>query len=314
MQFIRTSSLKPGARCRHPCDGKWWFPMKTPFGKERSRSLLRIVWILEKLGEQILTHRLTDSTQYRLRSKFSRYRWPLRLLLPFLFSLYLLNGVSGGRMESRAQQASEADAEFFRSQILPLLAKRCQSCDNDTLKLSGLTLESATGLQNGGSHGPVVTAGNPQQSSLYRRVAGLEKPSMPMNGDPLPQAEVNLLKAWIEQGAAWPESVTPNHAGIVPGTAALSTPDEPPQALSGNSTFFKKKVHPIFSARSHHGSVRSSGYRIVMSKTQLNHCGAASAAVTQQQICGGPVDALCRATAQRSRQGYDPANPASLSP
>ena len=176
-------------------------------------------------------------------------------------------------MESRAQQASEADAEFFRSQILPLLAKRCQSCHNDTLKLSGLTLESATGLQNGGSHGPVVTAGNPQQSSLYRRVAGLEKPSMPMNGDPLPQAEVNLLKAWIEQGAAWPESVRPNHAGIVPGTAALSTPDEPPQALSGNSTFFKKKVHPIFSAHClgcHNDERKYSGFTLETRSGFLN--------------------------------------------
>src|SRR6266540_72378 len=174
-------------------------------------------------------------TQFRSSSNFSRYRRPFRRLLPFFFSLYLLNGVPGGRTESRAQQPSQADAEFFRSQILPLLANRCQSCHNDKLRLSGLTLESATGLQNGGSHGPVVTPGNPQQSRLYRRVAGLEKPSMPVNGDPLSQAEINLLKTWIEQGAPWPESVRPNRAGIVPETAALAAPDEPPQALSGNA-------------------------------------------------------------------------------
>src|SRR5205809_6934322 len=103
MQFIRTSSLKPGARCRHPCDGKWWFPMKTPFGKERSRSLLRIVWILEKLGEQILTHRPTESTQYRLRSKFSRYRRPYRRVAR-LEKLYMPLGPGGGPGEPVAQE------------------------------------------------------------------------------------------------------------------------------------------------------------------------------------------------------------------
>src|SRR3989442_1402324 len=144
-----------------------------------------------------------------MNSTFSRYQRPLRLLLPFFFSLYLLNGVPGGRMESRAQPGSTADAEFFRSQILPLLAKRCQSCHNDTLKLSGLTLETRSGFLNGGWHGPVVTSGKPDDSRLFRRVARLEKLYMPLGpgggaGEPLPQEEVAIIKQWIEDGAEWP--------------------------------------------------------------------------------------------------------------
>ena len=56
-------------------------------------------------------------------------------------------------------------------------------------------------MNAGGVHGPVVVAGNAHQSRLYRRVARLEKPFMPMEGEALPEAEVTLLKRWIERGA-----------------------------------------------------------------------------------------------------------------
>src|SRR6266849_1100358 len=94
--------------------------------------------------------------------------------------------------------------EFFQQKIRPIFSSRCQGCHNDSLKFSGLTLESAEGLRNGGLHGPVVTPGDPAASRLYRKVARLEKPSMPMQGDPLSDADVALIKRWIEIGAPWP--------------------------------------------------------------------------------------------------------------
>jgi uncharacterized protein YoxC len=42
-------------------------------------------------------------------------------------------------------------------------------------------------------------------SRLYRKVARLEKPSMPMQGDPLTEEEVALVRRWIELGVPWPE-------------------------------------------------------------------------------------------------------------
>ncbi len=100
---------------------------------------------------------------------------------------------------------AEDGAEFFRQSIRPIFSSRCQGCHNDTLKFSGLSLDSAAGLRTGGLHGPVVAAGNPQASRLYRKVAHLEKPVMPMQGDPLTGDEVALVKRWIEMGAPWPE-------------------------------------------------------------------------------------------------------------
>ena len=123
------------------------------------------------------------------------------------------------RATVRAAQSEAGEAEFFKTRILPIFATRCQSCHNHALKLSGLNLESAAGMKAGGLHGPVVMAGDAQQSRLYRRVARLEKPFMPLEGEALPEAEVVLLKRWIEQGAVWPEGIV---LGVEPTPAETS--------------------------------------------------------------------------------------------
>ena len=69
---------------------------------------------------------------------------------------------------------------------------------------------------------------------------------MPMDGEALPEAEVALLKRWIEQGAVWPEGV-----GVSPPSASApqSSQTEGLQALSANAKLFTEKVHPILSTR-----------------------------------------------------------------
>src|SRR5688572_16049340 len=148
--------------------------------------------------------------------------------------------VCGRPVTVTAVQAQQArpEAVFFTSKILPILTARCQSCHNHTLKLSGLSLESRAAVETGGLHGPVVVPGKPQQSRLYRRVARIEKPFMPMDGDALPESEVTLLKTWIEQGAVWPDESSPS----------VSRTEEP-ELLSANAKLFKEKVQPILSAR-----------------------------------------------------------------
>src|SRR5689334_7999701 len=167
-----------------------------------------------------------------------------RNIAPALLALALFS--SEIQAAVRTPQTGAAEAEFFKNQILPIFAGRCQSCHNHTVKLSGLSLESASGIEAGGIHGPVVVAGNAQQSRLYRRVARLEKPFMPMDAEALPEAEVVLLKRWIEQVAVWPEAVGTN-------TQSKSAPQsgraEEQQILSANARLFKEKVHPILAAR-----------------------------------------------------------------
>jgi uncharacterized protein DUF1553/uncharacterized protein DUF1549/cytochrome c len=160
--------------------------------------------------------------------------------------LAVLCFMAGTGTAASQSQVGTAEAEFFKSKILPIFASRCQSCHNHTLKLSGLNLESAAALGTGGTLGPVVVPGNPQQSRLYRRVARLEKPFMPMDGDALPESEVILIKTWIEQGAVWPEAV-----GATTESLAQSAEGgkEERETWSTNARLFKEKVQPILSAR-----------------------------------------------------------------
>ena len=162
---------------------------------------------------------------------------------PTLVAVALLCSLCSGLGSATAVQASQAGPQetFFKSKILPIFTARCQSCHNHTLKLSGLSLESAASMEQGGTHGPVIVPGNPQQSRLYRRVARMEKPFMPMEGEALPEAEVTSLKTWIEQGAIWPKEAEPSV-----GTSGRA--DEQ-KLLSPNAKLFKEKVHPILSTR-----------------------------------------------------------------
>jgi hypothetical protein len=105
-----------------------------------------------------------------------------------------------------ASMLSAADGPaFFREKIQPIFSDRCQSCHNDALKFSGFSLDSPEGFKTGGLHGPVVKPGDPQASRLYRRIARLEKPRMPMDADPLSDEQVALIRQWIEMGAPWPQ-------------------------------------------------------------------------------------------------------------
>ena len=70
--------------------------------------------------------------------------------------------------------------------------------------MGGLRLDSRQ-LALGGK---AIIRGNSSESHLYQRVAGLgDQPRMPMGGEALPAAQIALIKAWIDQGAEWPEGV-----------------------------------------------------------------------------------------------------------
>jgi hypothetical protein len=93
------------------------------------------------------------------------------------------------------------DKISYSAQIKPLLETKCLACHGGAQQLSELDLRTAAGMQKGGLHGPAVVPGDPEKSLLYRHVAGLAQPAMPLGGA-LETAEVAALKSWIEQGAA----------------------------------------------------------------------------------------------------------------
>lgn len=90
----------------------------------------------------------------------------------------------------------------FDRDVKPVLEARCVKCHGPKMQLGKLDLRTREAAVAGGAHGPAFVAGNAEQSRLYRHVAGMEKPLMPMDGK-LSDAETGILKDWIDQGAPW---------------------------------------------------------------------------------------------------------------
>jgi len=96
----------------------------------------------------------------------------------------------------------------FTRDVGPILAKNCLSCHNNSQQLSQLDLSSrASALKGGQKSGPSIVPGDAAKSPLYRRVTGEDQPAMPL-GSRLTDAEIKIIREWIESGAAWGEAVS----------------------------------------------------------------------------------------------------------
>ncbi len=87
--------------------------------------------------------------------------------------------------------------------ILPVFAEKCWKCHSPSAKKGGLRLDSPENIMKGGKNGKILTAHDPGNSELMRRLL-LEKSHeehMPPSGKTqLTAEEITLIKWWIDQG------------------------------------------------------------------------------------------------------------------
>ena len=107
--------------------------------------------------------------------------------------------------QAPAPPTSTSPVTFDRD-IQPILEKSCWGCHSADLKLADLDLSTREGALKGGEHGAALVPGSAERSKLYRMVAGLDVPAMPMEGEALKPAELAAIKTWIDQGAQWESS------------------------------------------------------------------------------------------------------------
>ncbi len=98
-----------------------------------------------------------------------------------------------------AQQTASKSVDF-RKDIQPIFAENCLLCHKGASAPGGLQLDSPEAILRGGASGKVVVPGNAKESLLAQKV--VDK-SMPPTG-PLPQAQIDEIVAWIDQGAKMP--------------------------------------------------------------------------------------------------------------
>jgi Protein of unknown function (DUF1549)/Protein of unknown function (DUF1553)/Planctomycete cytochrome C len=109
-------------------------------------------------------------------------------------------GVTGAAAP-QAVPPSRAALVDFRQQVQPILAETCLECHSEDKRKGGLSLASYSDVLEGGRSGAAVRPGNSAGSLLVHRVIGQVEPPMPRDGLPLGDAEIALIRLWIDQGA-----------------------------------------------------------------------------------------------------------------
>ncbi len=105
----------------------------------------------------------------------------------------------------------------FEKQVAPLLEQVCLECHRPGLVAGGLRVDTAADALK------AVRAGQPQNSPLYTRtqMAAGRTGAMPPGGPALTVAQSEALRAWIADGARWPEGLV-----IVPRKRVKAPDDE----------------------------------------------------------------------------------------
>ncbi|RUL89291.1 DUF1553 domain-containing protein [Tautonia sociabilis] len=101
----------------------------------------------------------------------------------------------------------EAEDVDFDREVAPILERHCLSCHSTENRKGDISLATADDLFDL----DYVRPGLPTESELIALVvpeAEGEPPRMPLKGEPLSPDQVETLRRWIAEGAAWPEGTT----------------------------------------------------------------------------------------------------------
>src|SRR5438094_8511233 len=98
--------------------------------------------------------------------------------------------------------AARADSPDFARDIQPIFQKRCYVCHGPQAQMKGLRLDDRQAAMR------VIAPGDSAHSRLIAMTTGAGGKFMPPTGPPLSTQEVATLRAWIDQGAKWPDSAS----------------------------------------------------------------------------------------------------------
>jgi len=138
----------------------------------------------------------------------------------------------------------------FAKDIQPILANTCYECHGSEKQKAGLRLDQKAAALNGGDTGPLLLAGKSADSLIIQAVAGLKEDiaRMPKKKDSLTDEQIGLLRAWIDQGADWPETAAAN-AKDWRKHWAFSAPSRPKLPGVKNSRWVRDPVDAFILAR-----------------------------------------------------------------
>lgn len=134
--------------------------------------------------------------------------------------------------------SSRADDKIdFETQIQPIFLEHCGKCHGVEKASAKMRLNTAAGLkEKWDADKELLVPGDPEKSELYQRLMlpADNKKRMPKDADPLPKETIDLIAAWIKEGAVLPAVTTAAEPAAAPTDVPAETaapaakPDELP--------------------------------------------------------------------------------------
>lgn len=140
----------------------------------------------------------------------SAFRTSLNRVMPSFFRptlplLALLVWSTARAQETPAKPAANAQQApvSFVKDLVPILADKCLTCHQETKARGKYRVDHFEKLLKAGNSEEIpITAGDLANSYFYHLLITEDADErMPLDDDPLPEAQVNLFKRWIEEGA-----------------------------------------------------------------------------------------------------------------
>ncbi len=127
--------------------------------------------------------------------------------IAFLFVAALIPGPTIASADEPVLPPAATKPVDFARDVRPIFVRACYSCHGPQKQRGSLRLDRKSDAFKGGSLGNDIVPGKSAASLLVRAVSGVERDLVmpPKDKDRLPPEDIAILRAWIEQGAKWPD-------------------------------------------------------------------------------------------------------------
>ncbi|MGH9431767.1 MAG: c-type cytochrome domain-containing protein [Terriglobia bacterium] len=187
----------------------------------------------------------------------SKFRIPSLLLLAaslaaaaeilWLPAGFVAQTAAGSAQSAPAARGTPAAGAASYRAVVSILQQKCFACHSSTAKMGGFVMASYQTLMKGGTHGVEILPGNSAKSRLVLMVEGNRQPRMPFGGNPLPPADIAVIKRWIDAGAKGPAAgeaatlqphlnipnIKPRFPEVSPAGSVAFSPDGKTLAVGG---------------------------------------------------------------------------------
>ncbi len=152
--------------------------------------------------------------------------------------------------ETPQQTLLAAPQVDFAKDIQPIFESRCYDCHGEKKQEAALRWDQKTSVFKGGDSGPAIIPGNSASSLLIQAVTHSRSDlKMPKKGEPLSAGQIGLLRAWIDQGANWPDELSAKAAPVLTNHWSFKAPVRPKLHAIKNKKWVRNPIDHFILAK-----------------------------------------------------------------